>query len=205
MRILEKVERRLGEKLLLKGDRCSGPKCAMTRRNYPPGIHGRRRRRGLSEFGELLQEKQKVRFLYGLDDHEIEGYVKKAQQRAGLFSVNFLSLLERRLDNAVFRLGLAASRRIARHLVSYRHVTVNGKTVSIPSYQVKKGETIGIREASQKSPLFAELDAKLKKYEPPKWLRLEKEKRQGIVTGIPEADDAQLTLDVAKIKEFYMR
>ena len=205
MRILEKTERRLGEKLLLKGDRCSGPKCAMTRRNYPPGIHGRRRRRGLSEYGELLQEKQKVRFLYGLDDHEIEGYVKKAQRRAGLFGANFLSLLERRLDNTVFRLGLAPSRRIARHLVSYRHITVNGKTVSIPSYQVKKEEVIGIREASQISPLFAELDARLKKYAPPKWRRLEKEKRHGIVTGMPEADDAQLTLDVAKIKEFYMR
>ena len=205
MRILEKTERRLGEKLLLKGDRCSGPKCAMTRRNYPPGIHGRRRRRGLSEYGELLQEKQKVRFLYGLDDHEIEGYVKKAQGRAGLFGANFLSLLERRLDNTVFRLGLAPSRRIARHLISYRHITVNGKTVSIPSYQVKKEEVIGIREASQISPLFAELDARLKKYDPPKWLRLEKEKRHGIVTGMPEADDAQLTLDVAKIKEFYMR
>ena len=205
MRILEKTERRLGEKLLLKGDRCAGPKCAMTRRNYPPGIHGRRRRRGLSEYGELLQEKQKVRFLYGLDDREIEGYVKKAQVRAGLFNVNFLSLLERRLDNTVFRLGLASSRRIARHLVSYRHITVNGKTVSIPSYQVRKEQVIGIRERSQKSPLFAELDARLKKYEPPKWLRLEKEKQQGIITGMPEADDAQLTLDVAKIKEFYMR
>ena len=113
-KVLEKVERRLGEKLFLKGDRCIGPKCAFTRRSYAPGLHGKRKRRGSSEYGELLRAKQRVRFVYGLDDRDIKKYTQEAESKSGVFSSNFWHLLESRLDNAVFRLGFAPSRRNAR-------------------------------------------------------------------------------------------
>lgn len=209
-RILEKTERRLGEKLMLKGERCVGPKCAMVRRAYPPGVHGKkskggRRRGALSEYGTLFREKQKIRFLYGLDDKKVEGYSKKAADKSGLFSSNFLQLLESRLDNAIFRLGFAGSRRIAKQLVSHGHVTVNGKTVTISSYAVRKGEVIALKEKILSSPLFTELETRLKKYEPPKWLELDRQKKAGTVKSMPEAEDAGMTFDVTKIKEFYSR
>ncbi len=211
-RILEKVERRLGEKLFLKGQRCLGPKCAHIRRGYPPGVHGNKkragkggRRRGLSEYGELLREKQKIRYLYGLDDKDIARYSKKAAATPGVFSSNLLRRLESRLDNAVFRLGLTESRRIARQVVNHGHVTVNGKRVSIPSYQVKKGDIIALKEKIIFSPLFSELEIRIKKYEAPQWLELDRDKKIGKVLRFPEADDAGITADVTKIKEFYSR
>jgi small subunit ribosomal protein S4 len=208
-RVLEKVERRLGEKLFLKGQRCLGPKCAHIRRGYPPGVHGKKkgggRRRGLSEYGELLREKQKVRYLYGLDDKDIARYAKLAAERSGVFSSNLLRMLESRLDNAVFRLGLTESRRIARQVVNHGHVTVNGQKVSIPSFQVKKGDILGLKEKILSSPLFSELEIRIKKYEAPPWLELDRTKKTGTVVRLPEADDAGITADVTKIKEFYSR
>lgn len=209
-RVLEKTERRLGEKLFLKGERCTSPKCAMIRRAYPPGAHGkskgRSRRRGSgSEFGLLMREKQKVRFLYGLDDKDIERYNIKASTKAGIYSANFLGLLETRLDNAVFRLGFAESRRIARQLVGHGHVLVNNRVVDIPSYQVKKGDVVSLKEKSLASPIFSELEPRLKKHEAPKWLMVDKVKKTGTVSRLPDADDAGITMDIAKIKEFYSR
>ncbi len=207
-RVLEKVERRLGEKLLLKGSRCVGPKCASVRRAYPPGAHGKKRRgrkRGASEFGTLLAEKQKVRYLYGLDDGELERYSKKAASMPGVFSSNFLQLLETRLDNALFRLGFTESRRIARQVVSHGHVTVNGKTVNIPSYRVRKGEVISLKEKIISSPLFSELETRIKNYEPPQWLTLDRAKKSGEIVKMPEVEDAAVTVDVTKVKEFYSR
>lgn len=207
-RVLEKVERRLGEKLLLKGERCAGPKCAVVRRGYPPGIHGktRKRKRASSEYGVLLREKQKVRFLYGLDDKDVRRYTQEAAARPESFRTNFLKLLERRLDNVVFRLGLAESRRMARFLVNHGHITLNGRKVNIPSSRVKKGDVVAIKERSVSSVLFAYLDDRLKKYEPPLWLSLEKNKKTGKVTRLPdEAGDFQENIDLSKIKEFYLR
>lgn len=204
MKILEKVERRLGEKLLLKGDRCAGPKCAEVRRAYPPGIHGKKRRRGSSEFGTLLRAKQKIRYLYGLDEREIERYTKEASTRIGTFDLLFLRMIGSRLDNAVFRLGFASSRRMARHAVGYGHITVNGRRVTIPSYRVRRGEVIAIAERSRNLPPFAELDSRLKRHEPPKWLERNTEKRTGTVMGAPEGE-AELIEEVTKIKEFYSR
>lgn len=206
-KVLEKVERRLGEKLLLKGDRCVGPKCAFTRRSYPPGVHGKtgkKRKRNLSEFGELMREKQKIRFLYGLDDKILERYYKKAYKKARIFADNFFRMLESRLDNTVFRLGFAESRRIARQFVSHGHILVNEKTVTIPSYQIRRGDTISIKEAFLNSPVFVNLETKLKKYEPPKWLQLDIVKKIGAVIGLPETE-GQFNFDIAKIKEFYSR
>lgn len=204
-KILEKVERRLGEKLFLKGSRCAGPKCSQTRRAYPPGAHGKSRRRGLSEYGTLLKEKQKVRFLYGLDDKDIKRYSKEASVKPGIFSSNFLGFVERRLDNVLFRLGFAESRRSARHLVSYGHVLIDGKKVTIPSYRVKVGESVALKERSLGSGLFTDFDIRLKKTEPPSWLSLDKEKKVGKIVGQPDTDSTMITADVTKIKEFYSR
>lgn len=208
-RVLEKVERRLGERLFLKGHRCLGPKCAHIRRGYAPGVHGKRKggkgRRGLSEYGELLSEKQKVRYLYGLDDRDIARYSKRAASMPGVFSSNLIRMLESRLDNVVFRLGLTESRRIARQVVGHGHVTVKGKVLSFPSYQVKKGDVIALKEKILQSPLFSELEIRIKKYNPPQWLELNREQKTGTVMRAPEPDDAGLIGDVTKIKEFYSR
>lgn len=205
--VLEKVERRLGEKLLLKGERCVGPKCALTRRSYPPGAQGkrRRRRRGLSEYGTLLREKQKIRYLYGLDDKGVKRYVRKAEARPGVFSSNFLRLLESRLDNTVFRLGFAPSRRVARHLVSYGHISVNERTVRIPSYEVRRGDVVAIKERSRSSGLFVDLEVLLKRAEPPQWLERNPAERRGTVRDVPSLAESEMSVDVAKVKEFYSR
>lgn len=207
MRVLEKVERRLGEKLFLKGEHCVGVKCAAVRRGYPPGVHGKKRgsKRAGSEYGQILREKQKVRFFYGLDDKKVECYSKEAARRGGLFKLELVRLLEARLDNAVFRLGFAESRRSARMMVSHGHITVNGRILNIPSYSVKKGDEIAIREISLASSLFGGLEARLKKIETPRWLDLDKARKSGKVVSLPEAEDQKETFEFAKVKEFYSR
>jgi small subunit ribosomal protein S4 len=204
-RVLEKTERRLGEKLFLKGDRCTGPKCAMVRRAYPPGFHGKKigRRRNLSEYGELLRVKQKIRFLYGLDDKDIKRYAKEAALMTGVFSSNITRLLESRLDNIVFRSGFAVSRRMARSMVNHGHILVNGKVVNVPSYRVKKGDHVALKDKSFSEEYLSELDAKLKKFETPKWLALDKSKRECTVVDIPEVEEFETMFDISKIKEFY--
>ena len=203
-KVLEKVERRLGEKLFIKGDRCAGPKCALVRRTFAPGAHGKGRRREPSEFGQLFREKQKIRFIYGLDDRDVKRYITLATSQKGTFAANVLKLLEKRLDNVVFRLGFADSRRMARQVVGHGHITVNGKIVSIPSFQVKKGSVIAIKELSL-TTVFKGVDERIKSYEAPKWLALDKSKKAGTLTADPDADDVQTTVDITKIKEFYSR
>ncbi len=206
IRILEKIERRLGERLFLKGDRCLGSKCAVVRRNYPPGIQGtKRRRKDSSEYGALSREKQKVRYFYGIDNKDIKGYTKTALKKRGVFSFHILQLLERRLDNVVFRLGFAASRRQARQMVAHGLVMIGGKTVRTPSYQVTKDEEIALKEGSVKSPLVTEAEQRIKKYEPPQWLQIDKLKRTGSILRIPEEGDVEIIFDASKIKEFYSR
>lgn len=207
--LLEKVERRLGEKLFIKGDRCIGPKCASVRRAYPPGAHGKKKRGGRgggSEYSLLLRGKQKVRYLYNLDDKDIKRYSTKAEQKSGVFSSNFFIMLEKRLDNVVYRLGFTTSRRAARHAVKYGHITINGKAVNIPSYQVKKGESIGIKEGSSANGLFTDIEIRLKKYEPPVWLTLDGAKKSAVIAGQPDPNEGISTgIDFTKIKEFYSR
>lgn len=207
MKVLEKQERRLGERLLLKGERCAGPKCAGVRRAYPPGAHGktRRRRRNSSEFSVLAKEKQKVRYLYGLDDKSILRYSTKAANEEGIFGNNFLRLIEGRLDNVVYRLNFTDSRRTARQLVSHGHITVDKKVVSIPSFMVKKGQVISIKDTSRALGVFANLDTRLKKYEPPKWLTLDKPNKAGTVLSRPNTEARELSIDASKIREFYSR
>jgi len=207
-KMLEKIERRLGEKLFLKGDRCAGPKCAVARRSYPPGAHGKtgRRRRESSEFGSLLQEKQKLRYLYGLDDTNIKKYIKEAvARRNGTFSSTVLLLLEKRLDAVVFRFGFAVSRRKARQVVSHGHIAVNGKMVTSPSYCVKRGDLISIKEKSSPSGAFAGVDERLRFYQVPRWLELDQNRTSGKMISDPVVEDLQTTIDITKIKEFYFR
>lgn len=203
-----KICRRAGEKLFLKGDRCFTPKCAMVHHPTPPGIHGGKRRgkRASSEFGNELREKQKVRFTYGLTEQELKNYVEKAGGRKGaLLTSTIVELLERRLDNVVFRSGLAVSRSIARHLVSYRHITVNGKSVSSPSYSISKNETVGIKTQSASSPLFKDYVERIKTFTPPEWITLDKNTRVATIVGMPTRENSQFSYDLQRIVEFYSR
>lgn len=206
-RILEKVERRLGEKLFLKGDRCMGPKCAGARRAYPPGRKGGKRRggRGGSEYGELMREKQKLRFFYGLDDGEMKRYIEKASRATGLFQTNFLRMIERRLDVVTWRLGFSPSRRSARQLISHGHIAVNGRVVSAPSYAVRPGEKISLTERAQKAYPAPQESDHPHPAAPPHWLLRNKQGWEGTVSGLPEPEELGLTFDVIKIKEFYSR
>ena len=205
--ILEKVERRLGEKLFLKGERCSGPKCAAVRRGFPPGPHGKTKgkKRAGSDFSVLLREKQRAKYLYGIAENDIRRYSKESSARSGVFSSFFLRSLESRLDNAVYRLGFAVSRRVARQLVSHGHVTVNGKRVNIPSYSLRKGDIISLKEKILSSPMFEDLTSRLKRQNPPVWLKLDPEKKTGEVMRSPEPEDTPVVIDPTKVKEFYSR
>ena len=210
-KILEKKERRLGEKLFLKGDRCTGAKCAMVRRAYAPGVHGPKKggkgrgARSASEFGALQREKQKLRFFYGLDDGEVKRYVSHAAGHPGLFETEFIRLIERRLDIVVRRLGLAPSGRAARQAVNHGHITVNGRMVRTPSYAVRTGDTIGIKESSSRAPGFTGLSERLAGVQVPGWLTLDAARRTGIVNGMPDYDRLSSVFDAIKVKEFYSR
>lgn len=202
-----KICRRAGEKLFLKGERCYTPKCAIVRHPTLPGQHGNaKRRRASSEYGTELREKQKIRFMYGLTEGQLEKYVSEAQKRkGGVLSDIIVELLERRLDNAIFRSGLAVSRSIARHLATYGHMTVNGKPVSIPSYSVSKGDVIGIRAESENTPLFAGFSERLAKHEAPLWIKLDKAKKTAEIVGIPTAEGVQFSFDLQKVIQYYSR
>lgn len=199
----EKKERALGTKLFLKAGRCNSPKCVTIRRPYRPGLHGKSRRRGLSEFGQQLNEKQKIRFSYGLRESQLKKTFLLASRNPGVTGEVMLELLERRLDNVVFRLGLALSRSIARQLVNHGHIMVNDKKVTIPSYCVRIGDKISIRLQSKDNPVFSGLSASLKKYEPPVWLNIDKEKFEGKVMGKPK--EFKLPFDINMVVDYYSK
>ncbi len=204
-----KICRRLGQKLFLKGERCASQKCSMIRRPYPPGQKSKRRRSPLSEYGRQLQEKQKIRFSYGMGERQFKKYVKECLARAskeGRGFVDFLvERLENRLDNVVFRAGLANSRSRARFYVTHGHFFVNKKRVDLPSYQIKKGDIISIREKSEKKSPFKDLNISLKKHQPPSWLALDQENLNVKVIGIPSKDEFPIPGDLQKVGEFYSR
>lgn len=182
--------RRIGEKLFLKGEKCFTPKCPLTRKPYAPGIFGKRgpkkARRGMSDYGVQLRDKQKTKFSYGLRERQFAIYVKEAAKKFGGNAQEFLfQFLESRLDNVVFRLGFSASRFGARQLVSHGHILVNGKKVDIPSYRIKIGDKISIRPQSVEKGIFKDIDIKIKKYNPPVWISLDKAKKEGEIVGKP--------------------
>ena len=198
---LEKKERSLGTKLFLKGERCNSPKCVMVRRPYRPGIHGKKRRGTLSEYGQQLLEKQKIMFSYGLRETQMRKVFKEASAKKESGTNALIVFLERRLDNAVFRLGFAPSRITARQYISHGHIAVNGKKVTIPSYRVKVGDAITIKPSSLNLLIFKDLSSSIKKYEPPTWLMIDKEKLEGRIKSLPQ--DIETPFDVNLVVDFY--
>ncbi len=197
--------RRAGQKLFLKGDRCFSQKCAMIRKPYPPGVHGKTRRRRISEYGLQLIEKQKIRHAYGVSEKQFKGYFKNIIGQRGNKEDLLAQKLEKRLDNIVFRLGWAKSRKLARQIVNHGHILVNNRKVDIPSYQVKKEDIIKIKEKSKKTTLFSDLKTILKKYEVPKWLSLDKQKLEGGMKREPQLDDLDKIGEINMIIEYYSR
>lgn len=173
--------RREGQKLFLKGDRCYSTKCALEKRNFPPGQHGQGRKK-ISEYGLQLREKQKTKRFYGLQETQFRNLFDKAARKKGITGENLLILLETRLDNVVFRLGFASSRKEARQLVTHGHFTVNGRKVDIPSYQVKAGDIIKVKEKSASSPKFREI--KDMTITVPSWVTVDVDKLEGKVISI---------------------
>ncbi|MBI2405998.1 MAG: 30S ribosomal protein S4 [Candidatus Harrisonbacteria bacterium] len=199
----EKRERALGIKLFLKPHRCSSPKCATIRKPQPPGMHVKGRRGSVSEFGTQLREKQKIKAMYGLREAAMRRIFSAAAKAAGATGEGVMALLERRLDNVVYRLGLALSRSVARQLVGHGHIIVNGKRVKTPSFLVRPGDTIAIRAASKDHPVFKELSEQLKTYEAPVWLTLDKTTLIGKVKAAPKDVDTQF--DTNLVVDYYSK
>lgn len=201
----EKLSRKLGENLMLKAERSLSPKSAFLRKPYRPGMHGKRLRRSLSEFGSQLLAKQKVRFTYGINERQFKNYFTKAKTTKGVTGNLLLSFLEKRLDNAVFRAGLAASRAIGRQLVNHGHFLVNGKKVTIPSYEVHPGDLITIRMQSKPKSIFLSLVERLKKYDAPSWLEVDKKTFEVKIKAEPQVDDVAQNFNLSAIIEYYSR
>lgn len=203
-----KICRRLGVKLFLKGEKCMSPKCPMVKRPYPPGEKRKRRRIALSEYGKELREKQKLKIWYNLKERQFKNYVKEILEKRGKVEDAALLLvqkLESRFDNIIYRLGWASSRSQARQLVSHGHFLINGKPVNIPSFSLKKGDKISICPTSRKNSPFRDLPSLLKKYQPPSWLKLEKEKLEAKIVGKPNFEEAAPPAEISAIFEFYSR
>jgi small subunit ribosomal protein S4 len=196
--------RREGTKLYLKGDRCYTEKCSVDRRTYAPGQHGQGRKRE-TEYGLQLREKQKVRRIYGVLESQFSKYFNMADRQKGVTGENLLSLLERRLDNVVYRLGFAVSRKEARQLVRHGHFRVSGVKVNIPSFLVRPGNVISVSEKSQNSLKFKELKEELAQKAIPAWLSLDPDKMEANVIALPTREDIDLPIQEQLIVEFYSR
>jgi len=193
-------------KLFLKGDRCLGDKCSFDRRSFPPGQHGAARSRGkVSEYGLQLREKQKARRIYGILEQQFRTYYHEAARRKGVTGENLLRELELRLDNVVFRASFADSRNQARQLVAHNHVTVNGRKVNRPSFSVRKGDVIQIKEKSRKLEMIRQSAEKGKVRGVPAWLDVEPDDLQARVVEFPSQADIQLDIDVQQIVELYSK
>jgi len=203
IRAKEKKERSLSAKLFLKPERCNSPKCVTIRRPTRPGVHGKARRRPMSEYGKQLQEKQKIRFTYGISERQMSNIFKEAAKSPGVTGEMMISLLERRLDNVVFRLGFAASRSVARQLVSHGHILINGRKTKIPSQRIKADDVITIRPQSSEHGLLKDLKEKLKQYDAPVWLRMDLEKLEGTVVSLPK--DFDISFDVGLVVDYYSK
>lgn len=202
----EKKERALGEHLHLKGNRCLSPKCAVVRKPYRPGAHGKdgsKRRKNDSEFGRQLIEKQKVKVTYGLTEKTLEQIFHKAEKASGSTTAKIMEIIERRLDNVVFRLGLASSRRMGRQLIYQGHIFVNAKRVTSPGFSVRVGDVIGFRPESLKVGAISQIRESIKNYESPDWLSLDKEKLQGRVLSDPGSLD--LPFEVSLLVESFSK
>jgi len=200
-----KLCRREGQKLFLKGAKCTSPKCPIEKRSYPPGQHGRSRSFKKSEYGLQLREKQKVRRMYGLLERQFHNYYERAVQQKGITGENLLKLLERRLDNVVYRLGLAPSRAAARQLIRHRHFMVNDRIVDIPSYLLKKDDVVKVREKSRKLDVIHQSIRRLRDGRKLSWLDLNKANLTGTLLEIPNREDIPVDVNESLIVELYSK
>lgn len=200
-----RICRRENLKLFLKGDRCYSDKCAFDRRGYAPGEHGQRRRGKLSDYGIQLREKQKVKKMYGLSEKQFRLFFERADRQKGITGTNLLVLLERRMDNVIYRLGFANSRNQGRHFVRHNHFLVNGRKVNIPSYIIKPGDVIELREKSKNVQSITDsLDAVVRRGVP-QWLELEKANFKGTVKGAPTREELTTPMQEQLIVELYSK
>jgi small subunit ribosomal protein S4 len=198
--------RREGVKLYLKGDKCYSDKCSFTRRGYAPGQHGQgQARKKVSEYGIQLREKQKARRVYGILEKQFRNYFEKAERQKGITGENLLVMLERRLDNVVYRLGFADSRVQSRQLVRHGHFTVNGRRVDIPSYLVKSGEVVQLQENSKQSPLFKDIMESVAHKTVPAWLELSAADMSGKIVRYPTREEIDIPIAEHLIVELYSR
>jgi len=198
--------RRAGEKLFLKGDRCGSPKCAMIRKPYAPGAHGKRVSRGLSEYGKQLAMKQRIKRIYGVLERQFRKHFDEIKNKQGVTGDLFISRLEMRLDNVVYRMGFATSRAGARQLVNHGSMKVNGKKVDVPSFWVKVGDVISVNGTKINKNYFKNNSQVLKnKKDFPVWVQLDGEKMEGKVITSPQRGDAGSSIDPQMIVEYYSR
>lgn len=200
-----RICRRENMKLFLKGDRCYSDKCAFDRRSYPPGEHGQRRGRKNSDYGIQLREKQKIKRIYGLSEKQFRLFFKRSDKKKGVTGTNLLVMLEKRLDNVVYRLGFTNSRNQGRHFVRHGHFLVNGKKVNIPSFQIGVGDVVEVREKSRNVQAITDsLDAVVRRGIP-QWLDLEKDNLKGVVKGIPVREELTMPMQEQLIIELYSK
>ena len=197
--------RREGTKLFLKGAKCFSDKCPIENRNFAPGQHGKDRKAKIVGYGLQLREKQKAKRIYFTNEGQFRNYYEKATRSKGVTGELLLQQLERRLDNVVYRLGFATSRRQSRQLVRHGHIQVNGRKVDIPSYQVKAGDEVAVREASRKLPSIAS-SIEYSSHQPtPNWIEMDRENMKGRVTAIPKREDVNLPVNEQLIVELYSK
>lgn len=200
-----KICRREGEKLFLRGNRCYTDKCSFTRRGYPPGQHGKAGRRKLTSYATQLREKQKVKAIYGILETQFRRFFREAVRMPGATGENLLILLERRLDNVVYRLGFASSMTQARQIVKHGHILVDGKKIDVPSYLVKPNQVISLSERIRKNPLVKRA---LEERDPEKiigWLKLDRENMTGTIIRLPRREDITIPLQENLIVELYSK
>jgi small subunit ribosomal protein S4 len=200
-----RICRRYGLKLFLKGERCLSPKCAIERRNQPPGPQPKGRRRKITDAGLQLREKQKARYAYGVLERQFQSYYKEAVRLPGVTGENLVRILESRLDNVVHRLGWADSRDQARQLVNHGHITLNGRKTNIASALTKTNDTIGWTQQGRKSEYYKILQEEIGRATTPSWLSLDKAALLGRVIGVPSRSEADQTFDESVIVEYYSR
>ena len=198
-----KLCRREGEKLFLKGDKCYMEKCPFNKRPLPPGQHGAGRKK-VSEYGQQLREKQKTKRIYGVQEGQFRHYYEVADRMKGITGENMLSLLERRLDNVIYRMGIGVSRTQARQLVNHSHFMVNGRTVTVPSYIVKAGDVIAVKETRKNNKYFEQIKT-MKVSNLPKWLEFDPEKLEGRVLALPTREDVDSQIAEHMIVELYSK
>lgn len=197
--------RREGLKLFLKGDRCYSDKCSFERRAYAPGQHGQARFRKQSDYAIQLREKQKVKSMYGMLEGQFRQYFKKADRQKGVTGENLLIMLERRLDNVIFRMGFASSRNQARQLVRHKHILVNGRKVNVPSYQVVVGDEISIKEKSRANALINESIEAVERRGVPSWIELDKKAYKSTIKAMPNREELTMPIQEQLIVELYSK